>query len=109
MMDLTRAFKIQFPSEEACKGCFCVSSLLHDVSEAHSPTAAGWRGATGMGVSVESDLPVHWGVGTENIRWATKVEGSGNSSPIRSERAGGRDLGSPGKAAVLSKGSSATR
>ena len=37
-------------------------------------TWPGWRGATGDGVSTETDLPVQWSA-TENIRWQADLPG----------------------------------
>jgi len=40
-----------------------------------------WRGATGVGISKEKDLPTRWS-GTENIAWKTSLPYRGNSTPI---------------------------
>ncbi len=40
-----------------------------------------WRGPTGLGVSQEKDLPIHWSP-TENVRWKVKLPSAGNSTPI---------------------------
>ena len=45
-----------------------------------------WRGATGDGISTETDVPVKWSA-SENIAWRTPIPGKGHSSPIVS---GGR-------------------
>src|SRR5690349_12016516 len=41
----------------------------------------GWRGPTGMGISPEKELPVHWSA-TENVRWKVPVSGTGVSTPV---------------------------
>jgi outer membrane protein assembly factor BamB len=40
-----------------------------------------WRGPTGMGVSLEKNLPAEWST-TKNIKWKTAIAGRGHSSPI---------------------------
>ena len=40
-----------------------------------------WRGPSSQGVSSESGLPTHWGVG-HNIAWKASLAGLGASSPI---------------------------
>ena len=40
-----------------------------------------WRGATGVGISKEKNLPTRWS-GTENITWKTSLPYRGNSTPI---------------------------
>lgn len=40
-----------------------------------------WRGANGIGISTESDLPVKWST-TENVRWRFPLPEAGNSTPI---------------------------
>lgn len=42
---------------------------------------AGWRGAGGLGVSAEKNLPIHWGPET-NVLWMAPIPGRGASSPI---------------------------
>ena len=57
-------------------GCF--------LSLSSSAIADGWpafRGPTGQGISVDSNLPVHWSE-TENITWRTPIPGKGWSSPV---------------------------
>jgi outer membrane protein assembly factor BamB len=41
----------------------------------------GWRGPRGDGTSLETHIPLRWGV-NENIRWKAEVPGIGHSSPI---------------------------
>lgn len=40
-----------------------------------------WRGPSGMGISLESDLPTRWGA-EENIVWTADLAGRGASTPI---------------------------
>ena len=40
-----------------------------------------WRGATGVGISEEKNLPVKWSA-TENIAWKASLPNRGNSTPI---------------------------
>lgn len=40
-----------------------------------------FRGPTGQGISLDSNLPVHWSE-TENITWRTEIPGKGWSSPV---------------------------
>ncbi len=40
-----------------------------------------WRGATGLGISHENNLPLKWSA-TENIAWKIPLPGRGNSTPI---------------------------
>jgi outer membrane protein assembly factor BamB len=50
-----------------------------------APGAAGqwprWRGPTGMGTTLEKDLPLKWSA-SENIAWKAEIPGAGNSSPV---------------------------
>src|SRR6185503_9284283 len=41
----------------------------------------GWRGPTGLGLSKETGLPLHWSA-TSNITWKTEIQGEAWSSPI---------------------------
>jgi outer membrane protein assembly factor BamB len=41
-----------------------------------------FRGPTGQGMTGKSHLPVHWGAGSSNIVWRTRVPQPGNSSPV---------------------------
>lgn len=41
-----------------------------------------WRGAQGLGVAEGVRLPLVWSTDSANIRWRTRVEGLGNSSPV---------------------------
>tara|TARA_Y100001968_G_scaffold116253_1_gene105631 strand:+ start:150 stop:1415 length:1266 start_codon:yes stop_codon:yes gene_type:complete len=40
-----------------------------------------WRGATGLGISNEKNLPLKWSA-SENIAWKTELPDRGNSTPI---------------------------
>ena len=40
-----------------------------------------WRGATGLGISHEKNLPTQWSA-TENIAWKIPLPARGNSTPI---------------------------
>ncbi len=68
------------------------SSLFHAAVLALSVAAGvradwvGWRGADGLGVSTDRDLPVHWSR-TNALAWTAVPPGSGASSPVV---AGGR-------------------
>jgi outer membrane protein assembly factor BamB len=56
-----------------------VSSILAFTLHAdHWPM---WRGATGLGISHEKNLPLKWSA-TENIAWKIPLPGRGNSTPI---------------------------
>jgi outer membrane protein assembly factor BamB len=42
-----------------------------------------FRGPTGMGISTDTQLPLHWGgEDKQNIRWASPLIGEGHASPI---------------------------
>ncbi len=41
----------------------------------------GWRGINSSGVSIDTGLPVEWGV-ARGMRWRQPVPGEGNSSPV---------------------------
>ncbi len=41
-----------------------------------------WRGGEGSGVSRVTDLPVHWGPESENVRWKVALPADGVSQPI---------------------------
>ncbi|MDQ6630165.1 MAG: PQQ-like beta-propeller repeat protein, partial [Verrucomicrobiota bacterium] len=40
-----------------------------------------WRGANGLGITSETNLPRHWST-TENVRWKIPLPEPGNSTPI---------------------------
>jgi outer membrane protein assembly factor BamB len=40
-----------------------------------------WRGPQGIGVTIETNLPLHWST-NQNIRWRTPLPEPGNSTPI---------------------------
>src|SRR5882762_370573 len=40
-----------------------------------------WRGADGLGITREKNLPLHWSA-TENVRWKIALPDRGNSSPV---------------------------
>ena len=42
---------------------------------------SGWRGAEGMGVSSETELPLTWS-STENVKWKVALPERGNSTPV---------------------------
>ncbi|MFQ5348837.1 MAG: PQQ-binding-like beta-propeller repeat protein [Thermoanaerobaculia bacterium] len=68
-------------------GCVVWAALLSPGCSRPTPkpTVGEWRqfrGPGGLGISVETDLPVRWGPDSANIRWRAPVPGSGNSSPI---------------------------
>lgn len=48
---------------------------------------AQWRGPHGLGIAEQAGLPTSWTHDSPNVRWRTKLAGTGNSSPIVS---GGR-------------------
>src|SRR5262245_25322153 len=54
-------------------------TILHALARGENWPA--WRGADGIGVSSEKELPTHWSV-TENIRWKTPLPDRGNSTPV---------------------------
>lgn len=59
--------------------CFGLTALLlHSSPGANWPA---WRGSSGSGAAVETDLPTRWSA-KENIRWKTLLPDRGNSSPI---------------------------
>jgi outer membrane protein assembly factor BamB len=55
-----------------------LASLAVSVSAGNWPA---WRGADGIGVCPEKNLPVHWNA-KENVRWRTPLPERGNSTPI---------------------------
>jgi outer membrane protein assembly factor BamB len=57
-----------------------LNSMLWSVSVCADNWPA-WRGADGLGITREKNLPVHWSA-TENIRWKIALPDRGNSSPI---------------------------
>lgn len=43
----------------------------------------GWRGPRGDGTSLSTSLPLRWdGASGENIKWKTKIPGTGHASPV---------------------------
>lgn len=58
---------------------FCLISLLAGATAADD--WPGFRGSTGDGISTEKDPPVVWSA-NEGIRWRTRLQGRGNSSPV---------------------------
>ena len=65
------------------------SLLILSLALLFAPTAAiagdwpCWRGPTGMGITEEKDLPLHWdGKTREGLLWKAPLGGIGNSSPI---------------------------
>ena len=44
-----------------------------------------FRGATGDGVSTETDLPTKWSA-TSGVLWKTDLPGFGNSSPVVTDK-----------------------
>ncbi|MDB6055767.1 MAG: hypothetical protein JWN25_3290 [Verrucomicrobiales bacterium] len=40
-----------------------------------------WRGPTGDGITLETNLPIHWSA-TQNVRWKTALPARGNSTPV---------------------------
>src|SRR5262249_4421136 len=61
-----------------------VSASIAVLLWATTATSADWpafRGAQGIGVSQERELPLKWGP-QENVIWKTKLPGPGASSPI---------------------------
>ena len=42
---------------------------------------SGWRGAEGMGVSSDTELPLTWS-STENVKWKVALPERGNSTPV---------------------------
>src|SRR5262245_9497066 len=59
-------------------GTLVAISLLQSASAANWPQ---WRGEDGLGITSETNLPMHWSV-TENLRWKTALPDRGNSTPI---------------------------
>src|SRR5262245_15810908 len=55
-----------------------IGLLPHAADAANWPA---WRGPEGTGVTVERDLPLHWGT-NENVRWRAPLPERGNSTPI---------------------------
>jgi outer membrane protein assembly factor BamB len=51
------------------------------VSPAFADNWPGWRGPDGSGVTLETNLPVHWSK-TQNVRWKTPLQGAGVSAPV---------------------------
>ena len=47
----------------------------------HAETWPGFRGAAGVGVSLETKLPSKWSA-DDNIKWKLELPGRGNSSPV---------------------------
>jgi len=41
----------------------------------------GWRGPTGLGISSETALPLHWST-NQNVRWHVPLPERGNSTPV---------------------------
>jgi outer membrane protein assembly factor BamB len=41
----------------------------------------GWRGPTGLGISSETTLPLHWSA-NQNVRWRVPLPERGNSTPV---------------------------
>jgi len=63
---------------------FCLTLALLALLIAQSSLAdnwPAWRGPTGMGITMEKNLPMRWST-TENVRWRTPLPERGNSTPI---------------------------
>lgn len=60
-----------------CVGCLLVWGAQRVCAE----NWPAWRGPTGLGVTAESSLPVHWDRET-NVKWRVRLPGPGNSTPI---------------------------
>jgi outer membrane protein assembly factor BamB len=58
-----------------------IGAVLLSAADARADDWPAWRGATGLGVSAETDLPVRWSA-TENVKWKVALPGPGNSTPI---------------------------
>ena len=56
------------------------SATLWSVS-VHADNWPAWRGAEGLGITRERNLPLQWSA-TENVRWKIALPDLGNSSPI---------------------------
>ena len=62
-----------------CPAAF-FSATLWSVS-VHADNWPAWRGAEGLGIAREKNLPLQWSA-TENVRWTIAMPDRGNSSPI---------------------------
>jgi outer membrane protein assembly factor BamB len=61
----------------------CLLSCSLALQQAKAENWPGWRGPRGDGTSLETDVPLHWNVQTnENLVWKVPVPGTGHSSPI---------------------------
>src|SRR5437867_2458076 len=61
--------------------CAFVCSSFALTFVAHADNWPAWRGADGLAIAREKNLPLRWSA-TENVRWKTALPGPGNSSPI---------------------------
>ena len=57
------------------------SAVILCAGAAYAANWPGWRGADGLGVCPERNVPVKWSA-TENVRWKTPLPEAGNSTPI---------------------------
>src|SRR5262245_33271082 len=70
------------PSEHRSKlAIVCLVGLLGTESPGLAANWPGWRGPLGIGVSGETNLPVHWST-NENVRWRVTLPDRGNSTPV---------------------------
>jgi outer membrane protein assembly factor BamB len=59
----------------------CLGAALSVTNLAHADNWERFRGPNGDGISSDKNIPVKFST-TENVRWKTKIDGTGNSSPI---------------------------
>lgn len=62
--------------------CLCLGiGLVVPAAAAHADNWERFRGPNGEGISTDKSIPIQFSA-TENLRWKTKIEGDGHSSPV---------------------------
>ena len=63
------------------KRCVAVFTMFAFANLGVADNWPAWRGSTGQGYCFEKNLPTKWSA-TENVKWKTKLDHPGNSTPV---------------------------
>jgi outer membrane protein assembly factor BamB len=55
--------------------------MASSLASAYAEDWPAWRGAAGLGISAETNLPLHWST-NQNVRWSVSLPEAGNSTPV---------------------------